>query len=178
EAVRLRDCGSPFLYDLVLVRRATRHGRRCWLIEERHGKVAKIEKPSVDTLALLQVLQNPLSRLFRETALAGASNNYGNNGHAFAPCGSPIEKGSSQTRRSLADGSICRALRRPVHTGCFNAAVSIGSFRKRLPVAAKIALVTAGTMAEVPGSPIPPGGSALWAMWTSMAGASFMRSIW
>jgi hypothetical protein len=27
--------------------------------------------------------------------------------------------------------------------------VSIGSFRKRLPVAAKIALVTAGTMAEV-----------------------------
>jgi len=39
------------------------------------------------------------------------------------------------------------------------ASVSIGSFRKRLPVAAKIALVTAGPMAEVPGSPIPPGGS-------------------
>ena len=65
-----------------------------------------------------------------------------------------------------------------VHTGCLNAVVSIGSFRKRLPVAAKIALVTAGTMAEVPGSPIPPGGSKLWTMWTSMAGASFMRSIW
>jgi hypothetical protein len=65
-----------------------------------------------------------------------------------------------------------------VHTGCFNALVSIGSFRKRLPVAAKIALVTAGAMAEVPGSPIPPGGSTLWTMWTSIAGASFMRSIW
>ena len=65
-----------------------------------------------------------------------------------------------------------------VHTGCFNALVSIGSFRKRLPVAAKIALVTAGTMAEVPASPIPPGGSKLWTMWTSMAGASFMRRIW
>jgi hypothetical protein len=57
-----------------------------------------------------------------------------------------------------------------VHTGCLNAVVSIGSFRKRLPVAAKIALVTAGTIAEVPGSPIPPGGSELWTMWTSMRG--------
>jgi hypothetical protein len=36
------------------------------------------------------------------------------------------------------------------HAGLFNAAVSTGSFRKRLPVAAKIALVTAGTTAEVP----------------------------
>src|ERR1700704_2793403 len=63
------------------------------------------------------------------------------------------------------------------HTGCFNAVVSIGSFRKRLPVAAKIALVTAGGIAEVPHSPIPPGGSELWTIWTSMAGTSFMRSI-
>jgi hypothetical protein len=45
--------------------------------------------------------------------------------------------------------------------GCFNAALSIGIFRSRLPVAAKIALATAGTMAEVPHSPIPPGGSEL-----------------
>jgi hypothetical protein len=56
--------------------------------------------------------------------------------------------------------------------------VLIGSSRKRLPVAAKIALVTAGTMAEVPVSPIPPGGSELLTMWTSMAGTSFMRRIW
>jgi len=41
-----------------------------------------------------------------------------------------------------------------------------------------IALVTAGAMAEVPGSPIPPGGSKLWTMWTSMAGASFILRIW
>src|SRR3984893_8877271 len=65
-----------------------------------------------------------------------------------------------------------------VHTGCFNAAVSIGSFRKRLPVAAKIALVTAGTTAEVPASPIPPGDSGLWTIWTSTIGASLMRRIW
>src|SRR5271169_5437382 len=38
---------------------------------------------------------------------------------------------------------------------------STGSFRKRLPVAAKIALLTAGTIAEVPASPVPPGGSEL-----------------
>jgi hypothetical protein len=38
-------------------------------------------------------------------------------------------------------------------------ALSIGILRKRLPVGAKIALATAGTMADVPASPIPPGGS-------------------
>ena len=43
--------------------------------------------------------------------------------------------------------------------GSFSAAVSTGILRKRLPVAAKIALPTAGTIAEVPHSPIPPGGS-------------------
>ena len=64
------------------------------------------------------------------------------------------------------------------HVGSFRAATSIGIFRKRLPVAAKIALAMAGTIADVPVSPIPPGGSALLTMWTSMAGASFMRSIW
>jgi hypothetical protein len=42
--------------------------------------------------------------------------------------------------------------------------VLIGNFRKRFPVAAKIALVTAGAVAEVPASPIPPGGSELWMM--------------
>src|SRR5262249_52796051 len=56
-------------------------------------------------------------------------------------------------------GNVTR--RRSVHAGCFNAAVSTGGFRKRLAVAAKIALNTAGTMAEVPASPIPPGGSEL-----------------
>ena len=43
----------------------------------------------------------------------------------------------------------------------FNTAASIGILRRRLPVAAKIALAMAGTTADVPVSPIPPGGSAL-----------------
>src|SRR5258708_24889951 len=45
------------------------------------------------------------------------------------------------------------------HPGKLRTLVSIGRIRKRFPVAAKIALVTAGMIAEVPGSPIPPGGS-------------------
>jgi hypothetical protein len=70
----------------------------------------------------------------------------------FPLIGRPVED-----RRA---GEKFQSLRGP-HAGCLNAVASIGSFRRRLPVAAKIALVTAGTMAEVPGSPIPPGGSEL-----------------
>jgi hypothetical protein len=40
--------------------------------------------------------------------------------------------------------------------------LSTGILLRRLPVAAKIALAMAGTIAEVPVSPIPPGGSALF----------------
>jgi hypothetical protein len=50
-----------------------------------------IEKPGVDSPAFLQVLQNPLRGLFREAALARASNNNGNDGHVFNPCRSPKE---------------------------------------------------------------------------------------
>jgi len=38
-------------------------------------------------------------------------------------------------------------------------ALSTGILRKRFPVAAKIALETAGTIAEAPHSPVLPGGS-------------------
>jgi hypothetical protein len=79
---------------------------------------------------------------------------------------------------SLPFRHLQRCRRRSTHTGCFSTLASTGILRRRLPVAAKIALATAGTMAEVPHSPMPPGGSELWTMWTSMAGASFMRSIW
>ena len=72
----------------------------------------------------------------------------------------PMRAGSTRTfGRQVFAGALSS-----VHTGCFNAVVSTGSFRKRLPVAAKIALATAGTMAEVPASPIPPGGSELATM--------------
>jgi hypothetical protein len=64
------------------------------------------------------------------------------------------------------------------HSGCWSIATSTGSFRRRLPVAAKIALVTAGTMSEVPASPMPPGDSWLGTICTSTSGASFIRRIW
>ena len=53
---------------------------------------------------------------------------------------------------------------------------SIGSLRIRLPVAAKMALVSAGASPEVPGSPMPPGASLLATMWVSMTGVSFIRT--
>src|SRR5262249_40248886 len=72
---------------------------------------------------------------------------------------------------------LMRARHRGGHA--FKSLVSIGILRRRLPVAAKIALATAGTIAEVPGSPIPPGASLFWMRWTSIAvGASSMRSTW
>src|SRR5258706_16068012 len=80
EPVGLLDRCGPSLHDFVPVRRATRRRR---LIEERHREVAKIEKPGVDAAALLQMLQNPVRGLFREAALTRASNDNGNDGHAF-----------------------------------------------------------------------------------------------
>jgi hypothetical protein len=52
----------------------------------------------------------------------------------------------------------------------------IGSWRMRLPVAAKIAFHSAGANGGTPTSPIPPGGASLSTMetWVS-AGATFMR---
>lgn len=52
-------------------------------------------------------------------------------------------------------------------------ALPIGKSRRRLPVAAKIALQTAGATSDVDGSPMPPGASALSSRRTSMTGASF-----
>src|SRR5882724_3167249 len=76
EPVGLRDLGGPSLNDLVLESRATRRGRRYWLIEERHRIFAQIEQPRIDTIALLQVLQYPLRRLLRETAFPSATHDY------------------------------------------------------------------------------------------------------
>src|SRR5262249_40448341 len=48
--------------------------------------------------------------------------------------------------------------------GCFSTLPATGILRRRLPVAAWMALATAGTIADVPISPIPPGGSVLLTM--------------
>ena len=48
-----------------------------------------------------------------------------------------------------------------------NLAFEIGSSRTRFPVAAQIAVASAGTIGGNPGSPTPPGGASLSTMWTS-----------
>jgi len=53
----------------------------------------------------------------------------------------------------------------------------MGSLRRRTPVAAKMALVIAGTMGEVPTSPAPVGAASLWTMVTLISGVSLMRAM-
>src|SRR5260370_11402805 len=77
---------------MVAVGRPARKGRGHGLNKERHGKVAKMEQWRMEARLLLQVLQNPLRGLFRKAALARASNDDGDDGHAFAPGGLPNER--------------------------------------------------------------------------------------
>src|ERR1019366_5450318 len=53
----------------------------------------------------------------------------------------------------------------------------IGSLRRRLPVAANTALLTAGPISAVAGSPMPPGFSVLGTSVMSICGAPHMRTI-
>lgn len=55
--------------------------------------------------------------------------------------------------------------------------IRMGNFRIRFPVAAKIALHTAGAVHGTPGSPMPPDFSLFFTMCTSTSGASFIRTI-
>ena len=56
---------------------------------------------------------------------------------------------------------------------------SNGSVRRRIPVAARTALATAGAIGGVPGSPTPEGGLLEGTMCTSTCrGMSLMRSTW
>jgi hypothetical protein len=57
---------------------SARHGRRHGLVEERHWEVAEIEKARFNSVSLSKLLENPLSRLFREPTLACAADDYGN----------------------------------------------------------------------------------------------------
>ena len=66
---------------------------------------------------------------------------------------------------SLRAGKADLATGRPiVQVACFSTLGSAGILRSRFPVAAKIALLIAGTIAEVAVSPIPPGASLLGTM--------------
>jgi hypothetical protein len=62
----------------MFVRQSARHRWRHGLVEERHGKVAEVEKAGFNPFSLAQLLKNPLSRLFGKPALARAADDYGN----------------------------------------------------------------------------------------------------
>jgi hypothetical protein len=66
--------------------------------------------------------------------------------------------------------------RRHVAGRLFGQARRNGIDRKRCPLAAKIALPTAGKIGGVPGSPAPPIASPLLMIATSIAGASSIRT--
>src|SRR5258706_15353436 len=70
----------------MLVRRTARHGRRHGLVKEGHRKVAQVEQPCFDSVALLEVLKNPLRGLFRKPALACAAYDHGDSRHIFFLC--------------------------------------------------------------------------------------------
>src|SRR5262249_14291902 len=76
ESIRCRDLSGPFLHHLMLVRWASRHRWRHWLVEEGHGKVAEVEKPHFNPLPFTKLLKNPLSRLFGKPALTCAADDY------------------------------------------------------------------------------------------------------
>src|SRR5580658_9573536 len=76
KAVRRGGVGSPVLKHVIFVRRAARHSGRHGLVEERHWEVAEVEKPRLNRLSLPKLVKNPLSRLFREPALACAADDY------------------------------------------------------------------------------------------------------
>src|SRR5689334_8223158 len=87
-------------------------------------------------------------------------------GHGVLPTSRPI---------SYNNTGVVENPKKSVQPGRRSAA-RIGSRRMRFPVAAKMALATAGAAGGTPGSPQPPGGSALGTIWTSMTGgASLIR---
>src|ERR1700686_1853036 len=77
-----------------------------------------------------------------------------------------------------ANCSFCALLKLIVESQAKPARLN-GNSRTRLPVAAKIALQSAGAKGGRPGSPIPAGGASLGTMWMYVSrGASFMRATW
>jgi len=60
----------------MFVRRAAWHCRGRGLIEEGHWEVSEIEKLRFDPFSLLQLLKDPLRRLFGKPALTCAADDH------------------------------------------------------------------------------------------------------
>src|SRR5205823_6330083 len=75
--------------------------------------------------------------------------------HASSPAALPSQASVSEPAAAVSAITLSRAV------SSISAARSNGSLRSRTPVAAKIALPSAGAAETVPDSPTPPGSSAL-----------------
>src|SRR5215831_1578537 len=89
--------------------------------------------------------------------------------HGIFPFG-PLGSGPSSRARGDTHG-----MTRKDYSDDFSESVSIGRMRRRLPVAAKIALVTAALTMAVGASPMPPGASAFLIRCVSTIGTSSIR---
>jgi hypothetical protein len=69
-------CAVHFLHHLMFVSRAAWHCRGHGLIEERHREVSEIEKPAFNRFSFVQLLKNPLRRLFGKPALTCAADDH------------------------------------------------------------------------------------------------------
>src|SRR5262249_10837475 len=76
ESIGSRDLRRPCLHYRMFIGRATRHGGRHRLVEERHWEITEIEKPHFNALALAKLLSNPFRRLFGKPALTGATDDH------------------------------------------------------------------------------------------------------
>jgi hypothetical protein len=61
--------------------------RAASLVEEGHREVPEIKQPSVNVAALLELLKNPLRRLFRKATLPGAPDDHSDDGHVYLLAG-------------------------------------------------------------------------------------------
>ncbi len=67
KTIRGSDLSRPFLHHLMFVTRATRHSWGQGLVEEGHWEVAEVEEPSVNSVSLSNLLENPFDLAFRKT---------------------------------------------------------------------------------------------------------------
>src|SRR6266478_1465599 len=100
-------------------------------------------------------------------------------GHQFKRCLGfllVLEVGVEVLRASSSD-ALRMTRSRERSRGYAKSSARIGRRRRRLPVAAKAALQTAGATTGKPGSPIPVGFSLLITRYTSILGISLMRGM-
>src|SRR5207248_2906225 len=95
-----------------------------------------------------------------------------------APAGTPGRTPAASRPGRRVDGRGGRPAHARARTAARTRSGSSGTWRTRAPVAAKMALLSAGATVVVPGSPRPVGYSVDGTMWISTSGTSSILSTW